>query len=117
MHFTYSLQLEDFNSTFILVNIFYKPYSIYIKSEIEKERKPLQGCVTKLVSAVSNWNEWALELSISETKDKTIYLPALVLYCHKGFKLIWISAYHRAKVREKSAAFPSMVGLIYNCWS
>lgn len=56
MHFTYSLQLEDSYSTFILVNMFNKPYSIYIKSEIEKERKPIRGCVTKLVSAVSNGN-------------------------------------------------------------
>lgn len=50
----------------------------------------MQGCVIKLVLTVRNWGvfillEWILELSISETKDKPIYLPALVMGCPMGF--------------------------------
>lgn len=82
MHFTYSFQLEDSYSAFILVNIFHTPYSTYIKSEKGTEGKLTQGCVVKLVVAVSNWGlillEWALESSISGTKDRSLYLPALL---------------------------------------
>lgn len=83
MHSTYSFQLEDSYSAFILVSIFKKPSSIYIHSEIGREGKPIQECVIKLVITVSNRGlillEWASELSISGTKDESIYLPAQVL--------------------------------------
>lgn len=82
MHFTYSFQLEDSSSVFILVNISHKPYSAYIKSEKGTEGKLTQRCVIKLVIAVSNWGlillEWALESSISGTKDRSLYLPPLL---------------------------------------
>lgn len=82
MHSTYFSQLERSYSTFILVNIFNKPCSIYIKSETGKEEKPVQGRVITLVIAVSSWGlillEWALELLISEREDESIYLPAQV---------------------------------------